>query len=248
MLIPGLVSITFRKKGVWEITELMKKADLHAVEWGGDVHVPPADTNAVNLAKDVSASHDIKIVSYGSYHKCNGDDEEIEKNVSTAALLGAETIRVWAGTLWSNDYNDETRREQVEKIRKVCKTAKKYGITVSPEFHPASLTDELWSALQLVDEIHEDNFRLYWQPNQFKDDEYNIKAIKSVLPYLTNVHVFSWKETNMYPLVWGEKLWRQYIEIMKESDKTHNLMLEFICDGSDEQFLKDAETLHKWLD
>ena len=27
---------------------------------------------------------------------------------------------------------------------------------------------------------------------QFEDDEYNLNAIKAVLPYLSNVHVFSW--------------------------------------------------------
>ena len=40
MLIPGLVSVTFRKLSRTEIAGLMVNAGLSAIEWGGDVHVP----------------------------------------------------------------------------------------------------------------------------------------------------------------------------------------------------------------
>lgn len=247
MLNTGLVSVTFRKLGVWEISELMKKAALDYVEWGGDIHVPPADTNAVSLAKDASAANGIKIASYGSYYHCDGDDEAIEKEVSTAALLGASNIRIWAGRHWSNDVDDAARALTVENIRKTCLCAAKYGITVSPEFHQATLTDTIDSALRLCDEVGEDNFRMYWQPNQFEDDEYNLRALKSVLPFLSNVHVFSWAGNDMFPLKDGERMWKQYLDIIRSDGKDHNMMLEFVCDGSVEQLYRDAETLNEWL-
>ena len=247
MLNTGLVSVTFRKLGVWEIAEAIKKSALDCVEWGGDIHVPPADTNAISLAKDASTANGVRIASYGSYYHCDGDEEAIEKQVSTAALLGASTIRVWAGNHWSNDIDAAGRAETVENIRKTCRCAAKYGLTVSPEYHQATLTDTIDSAVQLLNEVGEENFRTYWQPNQFEDDEYNIRALKSVLPYLTNVHVFTWQGNDKFPLNDGEAIWRKYIDIIREDGKDHNLMLEFVCDGTLDQFYRDAETLKEWI-
>jgi hypothetical protein len=45
-LIPGLVSVTFRKLAPAAIVELAVKAQLRSIEWGGDVHVPHGDVRA----------------------------------------------------------------------------------------------------------------------------------------------------------------------------------------------------------
>ena len=43
MLIPGLVSVTFRSLSQNEIANLMCRSELKAIEWGGDVHIPVKD-------------------------------------------------------------------------------------------------------------------------------------------------------------------------------------------------------------
>ena len=159
MLNTGIVSVTFRKLSVEEVAKVTKNAGLSTIEWGGDIHVPPMNEEAIADAKKATAENGLTIASYGSYFNCTGDDEEMEKNLKTASLLGAPNIRIWAGKLWSNDYTDETRAEFVKRIKHTVQSAAKYGLTVSPEFHGGTLTDELDSALRLVDEIGEDNFR-----------------------------------------------------------------------------------------
>ena len=37
----SVASVTFRRKSVCEVAELARRAGLDAVEWGGDIHVPP---------------------------------------------------------------------------------------------------------------------------------------------------------------------------------------------------------------
>lgn len=247
MLNTGLVSITFRKLGTDEIARHMKNCALDTVEWGGDIHVPPLNAAAIGAAVAASRENSVKISSYGSYYRCVGDDEAINAEISTAAALGADYIRVWAGEHWSNDIDESGRAAVVSNIKKTCKCARERNLTVCPEFHQGTLTDELDSALKLVDEVAEDNFKLYWQPNQFKDDEYNLRAIRGVLPYLTNVHVFSWVGNDKYPLKDGERMWRKYIDIIRSDGRDHNLMLEFVCDGTVEQLYRDAEVLNEWL-
>ena len=43
-------------------------------------------------------------------------------------------------------------------------------------------------------------------------------------------------------------MWKKYIDVIKSDGKDHNLLLEFVCDGSKEQFIKDSETLLRWID
>jgi 3-dehydroshikimate dehydratase len=52
MLIPGLVSVTFRKLSPQEIIALTAEAQLQVIEWGGDIHVPHGDIQqAENVAR-----------------------------------------------------------------------------------------------------------------------------------------------------------------------------------------------------
>ena len=129
----------------------------------------------------------------------------------------------------------------------LCTEARRYGLTICPELHIDTLTDNYESALRLLDEVGEENFRLYWQPNQFRDDGYNLNALKTLIPFVTNIHVFHWIGSNMYPLIDGEYIWKKYIEIISSDCNDHNLLLEFVCDGSTDQFRRDADTLKHWI-
>lgn len=248
MLTPGLVSVTFRKLSRENIAEAMVNAGISAIEWGSDVHIPPNDENAVENALAVSRNFGIRTVSYGSYYRCTANKEEISATVSTAVKLGAKNIRVWAGTRESADADKDYRSEVVKNLAEMCREAAKFDLTVSPEFHGGTLTDHYESAVRLVDEVCAENLQLYWQPNQHRDLDYNRKALKAVLPYLSNVHVFSWSGDKHFPLVQGEREWREYIDIIRTSGRDHNMLLEFVCDDTAAQFYRDAETLLGWIE
>ena len=246
MLIPGLVTITFRPFSREEVAETAAKAGLRRLEWGGDIHVPPGDDGAAEDAVRLTALHGLEVDTYGSYFRClHGEDAGAV--VGTAEKLGARNLRVWAGQKGSAEISEEERGAVVSGIRAVCRMVPR-GMTVSTEFHQATLTDRFESAVRMAQEVGEENFRLYWQPNQFMDDAYNLAAVKACLPYLSNVHVFTWSGHDRFPLADGERMWRQYIEIVASDGSDHGLFLEFTCDGSAEQLYRDAETLARWLE
>lgn len=247
MLKTGLVTVTFRKFDVPKICRTAKNAGLELLEWGGDIHVPPMNEDAVALAKSCSAEHDLVIDTYGSYYRCSGSDEEIEAVVKTAHELGAKNLRVWAGTRGNADTDDDTRRAVTENLIRVCGMAAQYNLTVSPEFHGGTLTDHWEYAVRLAKDVNAENLRLYWQPNQFRDDAYNLTALRAVLPYLSNVHVFTWEGHGKFSLIAGERMWRQYIDIISADGRDHGMLMEFVCDDTEEQLYRDAEVLHRWL-
>ena len=247
MLIPGLISVTFRKHTKADVVKIAKQANLLEIEWGGDVHVPPMDSAAIDEAVFVSKNAGIKIASYGSYYRCTGTEDDIRREIETTAKLGTDMIRVWAGKQWSCDVTEAERRETTDNLRLTCDIAKQYGVTVCPEFHGNTLTDDYNSAIRLYNEVERDNLKLYWQPNQFKDDEYNLASCRAIMPYCTHVHVFHWEGSNMYPLSVGENVWRKYIDIIGADGRDRSLHMEFVCDGSEDQLYRDAELLHSWL-
>lgn len=255
MLIPGLVSVTFRSLSQNEIANLMCRSELKAIEWGGDVHIPVKDDpteedmekldEALSNASYLSESGKFYIASFGSYYRCEG---YATLHAAAAVSIGAPNIRVWAGRRSSADADESYRALVVKNIQNLCDEMKEHGITVSTEFHGGTLTDEVDSALRLINDVERENFMTYWQPNQFRDEEYNVTALKKVLPYVSNVHVFTWDAKNRYPLEDGEKIWRKYIDIIKGSGRNHHLLLEFVKDDSVEQFYRDAEVLKSWVE
>ena len=247
MLNCGLVTVTFRKFDKEKIVKISKDAGLSLLEWGGDIHVPPMNKAEIEKAVSLTSSHGLKIAAYGSYYKCRGPEEDMIAAIDTAALLGADTIRVWPGEGHTYEMTAEERRGFIDNLRKACRYAAAKKITVSTEFHPHTLTDCTESTMRMIDEVADENLRLYWQPNQHKTEEYNIDSLKKVLPYLTNVHVFTWKGDDKFPLITGEKIWRQYIDIIASDNRDHGMLLEFIHDDTEEQCYKDAEVLAGWL-
>ena len=247
MLKPGLVTVTFRKFDVPKICQTAKNAALELLEWGGDIHVPPMNESAIALAKSCSVEHGLVIDTYGSYYRCSGEADEIAAAAETAHAIGAKNLRVWAGTKGNADADEVYRRAVTENLIQVCAKAAEFGLTVSPEFHGGTLTDHWEYAVRLAQEVGAENLRLYWQPNQFRDDTYNLTALRAVLPWLSNVHVFTWAGHDRFPLADGERMWRQYIDIISRDGRDHGMLLEFVCDDTEEQLYRDAEILHGWL-
>ncbi|MBR4960646.1 MAG: TIM barrel protein [Clostridia bacterium] len=251
MLTAGLVSVTFRNLTKPEICALMEACGLTAIEWGGDIHVPSGSPQDIADACELSARHGICTVAYGSYYKPWTESEEsraaIRRDIGCARALGASTIRVWAGQKGSADITAAERADVVKELQDACDAAKNSGLTVSLECHNGTLTDDWVSALQLLEETDRENLKLYWQPNQFRDTAYNLEALRRELPYITNVHVFSWEGKDHFPLEKHEGIWRQYLDILATSGRDHNLLLEFMYNNEPDQLHVDAAVLKRWL-
>ncbi|MGC4030327.1 MAG: hypothetical protein QM754_01080 [Tepidisphaeraceae bacterium] len=96
----GLVSVTFRQRSVAQIISDVAKAGLQAIEWGGDVHVPPGDLPHAAEVRRQTAEAGLAVSSYGSYYNATKDPADLAGRVlATAAELGAPTVRMWAGPM-----------------------------------------------------------------------------------------------------------------------------------------------------
>jgi sugar phosphate isomerase/epimerase len=249
MLIPGLVSISFRKSQVHEVIDLVIKSELSSVEWGGDVHIPPG---AFSLAREVNRTcteSGIKVSAYGSYYRVGTDPDSFEIILDTAVHLGAGTVRVWAGNIASADITSLDRALIVDDLARCCDLAQSRAIRICTEFHNGTLTDTPDSWLKLNNELNRPNLYTFWQPPTGMLPQETAAGLSELLPHVSNIHVFHWWPTHIQrlPLAAGAEQWQQYLQLASSDGQNRYLSLEFVKDDRVDQFLADARMLRLWL-
>jgi len=252
MLIPGLVSITFRSLSPQEIIRLVVQAGLESIEWGGDVHVPPGDIERAREVGRWTRNAGLMVSAYGSYYRLADARKEaapFEHVLASAVGLGAPTIRVWAGGQGSAECSPDERHRIIDDGLRIADIAARSGITISLEYHGGTLTDTRESAHALLTELAHPNIDFLWQPTNGEPVEACASRLVDVLPRLRNVHVFHWwpSAAERHPLIEGADRWHTYIDIVRESKKPVDFLLEFVAHDSPEQFLEDAATLRLLL-
>jgi 3-dehydroshikimate dehydratase len=248
MLVPGLVSITFRFLSVEEIIRLVVQAGLEAIEWGGDLHVPAGDLTRARDVGRLTREAGLAVSAYGSYYRLGQigkDTLPFEDILASAVGLRAPTIRVWAGNKGSASCTVQERHVITDDALRVAQLAAHCGITISLEYHDGTLTDTRASVQRLLTELDHPNIEFLWQPSHGESLEECANRLRDVLPRLRNVHVFHWWPTHgtRHSLAEGEARWQAYINIVRQTGRTTDMLLEFVAGDSPLQLLQDAATL-----
>lgn len=246
MLIPGLVSVTFRQLSPEEIVSVAARARLRSIEWGGDIHVPHGDIARSRQVRSLTEGAGLACCSYASYYRLAHPDPvnpPFEKVLDTATALGAPLVRVWAGTVGSADATPDYRTQVAADARRVCDLARAVGVRVAFEYHTRTLTDTNESAQHLLREVSHPNLDLLWQPTPGMDPATRLAGLRLALPRLANLHVYHYTGTAYAPLAEIADEWRKYFAAARTTGRDHHCLLEFVRDDSPEAFLEDAATL-----
>jgi sugar phosphate isomerase/epimerase len=247
MIRPGLTSVTFRRLAPEEIVRWAAEAKLAAIEWGGDIHVPPGDLAAARRAADLTRAAGLEVASYGSYYRLGQEPPDLFARVlETAIALGAPIIRVWAGRLGSESANAAFRTAVAEDGRRIADMAAAEGLRIATEWHGNTLTDTAASASALFDAVGHPALCTYWQPRSNLPPEECLRDFQAALPCLTGLHVFHWSPEGRLPLAAGEAAWKRYLAAAAGAGDMF-AHLEFVIGDDPRQMLSDAATLRGWL-
>ena len=231
----GLLSVTFRSLPFERIIELAVEAGLDGIEWGGDVHVPPGDLKRAERIGQAARKAGLVNFAYGSYWRA---DCEPEMLAETAAALGVQWIRIWAGTLPSASCPPEIRRRTVGYLQKICRCSAGLRLQIAAEWHPNTLTDDAASAAKLIDEVADDRFFCYFQRNWRRDNLRDLEVF--ITKRIRAVHVQYNVNRQRFPLSDGIDEWSRLLERIPEDAPA---LLEFVRNNSEEQYLADAGIL-----
>lgn len=245
----GLVSATFRELTVEEVVAVAARAGLYAIEWSGDVHVPPGDLDAARRTARRCADAGLTVAAYGSYLRAGQcDTAQIRAAMATASRLGAPRVRVWAGSLGTADATTEVRTAVTRSLAEMAGRAAEHGLEVATEFHARTLTDDVDSTITLLMDVAAPNLATYWQPPVTVPDEACLAQLDALMPWLRSVHVYSWwPVAQRRPLAARESLWRPVLDRLAAADREIDAALESVADDSVDQLATDADQLHAWL-
>ena len=162
-MIPGLVSVTFRRLAPEEVCRLCERAALCAVEWGGDIHVPPGDAPRARTVRAMSADYGLTVCSYGSYFRVGQPLDTLLDCMDAAAELGTDIVRIWCGDQGSAEA-EPVRGRVVEALHECVLAARSRSMRLALEYHGGTLTDSSESVKRLLAETDDirDALFFYW--------------------------------------------------------------------------------------
>ena len=245
MIVPGIVSATFKTKSVEEVLSIASRSGLNAIEWSENHHIRKGDLAFAEKVASLTKEMGLEIAGYGSYYRL-GEGMDLMPSIETALALGCRSIRIWAGGKPSSSLDKEERTSLYDELRKAVEMAEENGVILNTEWHKNTLTDENQSGLDMLRQISSPCLRTLWQPTQALSYSERAEGLEMILPYLSYFHVYYWDESGRRPLEEGIDHWKKYFSLVGKEKKCYAL-LEFVQGDSVEQFEKDAATLKTLL-
>lgn len=237
----GLVSISFRKNTVDEIIAAVKKAGLSCIEWGSDVHAPCNDIETLERIAFLQKENEIFCSSYGTYFRLGvNDTKELYEYIKAAKILGTDILRLWCGNKGSKEYSQSELEGLYEECKKAAFIAEKEGVVLCMECHNNTLTDEKETARKLIDTVNSSSLKMYWQPNQYKNEKENLSYAELLAPDTKHIHIFNWKGDSRFSLNDAIAEWRKYLGKFRGN---RTLLLEFMPDDNIETLDSQANAL-----
>ncbi len=239
----GLCSVSFRSHTPKEIIDEMQKCGLEVIEWGSDVHAPCDDIEKLQDIVNLQEKSGIKCCSYGTYFRLGvNDTKKLPELIKAAKLLGTAVLRIWCGDKSSTEYTVKEKEKLFKECYKATKIAEKENVTLCLECHRGTFTDEAEAALELMQAVNSQHFKMYWQPETIRTFKQNLDYARLLAPYTVNLHVFNWVPDAKNPLKEATELWRKYLKCFY---KNHNLLLEFMPDDKIESLMAEADALNE---
>ena len=241
--IPGVVSATFKTLPAEEVLRMATQYGLEAIEWSENAHVQPDDPAGAAALREKTLAAGLAVAAYGSYYRL-GEYEDpaatFARSLTSAAALGAPTIRVWAGTKPSAEAEEAYRAKLAKEAALIAGMAQEKGIRVAFEWHKNTLTDTNESAMALLQAADHPNLYCLWQPTVALTPAERVEGIRLLGDRMVNFHVYSWPDGKRGPLNAAE--WKLYLDAA-QCGGSHYAMLEFVRDNTEEQFASDAKVL-----
>lgn len=250
MILPGLVSVTFKGKPAEKVIELCQQAHICGIEWSENSHVQPNDVHEAERLYALCTAAGIQIAAYGSYCRFGQHEDDLarfKESLACAKAMHAPLIRIWAGRGASCDIDDATRSKWAEEARVMCSLAAQNHIKVAFEWHRNTLTDTNESGIRFIQEVNHENCYSLWQPTVALTIKQRIEGLDLLGDKLLNVHTFYWRGDERRPFEEGIHEWKQYFEHI-DTSKDRYALLEFVMDDSEKQFVEDAKALHSFLE
>lgn len=187
----GLCTISGSQRSVVAVIDDAAAAGYDGVEvWGKD-HVGDRSPETCRSIADHAERASIEIAVYGSYLRAGTPafESDLPGELAVASSLGADLIRVWAGTTEFGDHDDASMARTVDDLRTVTTRANRSGIGVTVERHAGTLTNTTTGAQRVIEGVDHPRCGLNWQPSFRMSPSAVTTDARRLAPISNNVHL-----------------------------------------------------------
>jgi len=189
-------------------------------------HISRESEKVINRIKSTGDNSGLSFPIIGLYpiihekgEKRQNELSEVKKIFEYAKILDSKIIKIFVGTLSAKDIAEKDYYNSVVFLSEMTNLAKAYHLTIAGETHENTLFEDVQSCQKLIQDVGADNFKICFQPIDFKDTDQVI-----------HIHFQGRKNDQM--------------ELLQNSDLDYeNLIHEFIQDEADYysiEFVKDC--------
>ncbi|WP_344819096.1 sugar phosphate isomerase/epimerase family protein [Microbacterium soli] len=245
---PGLCSVTFRRLDPEQIIALAAEAQLEAIEWGGDVHVPAGDVDRAARIARATTDAGLAVCSYGSYFHAD-PGESITSVLDSAQALGADRVRIWAGRVDSAQAASEEYARIVAVLRDAAAEASDRRIALALEYHRGTVADGPDAVLRLLADVAHPALTTYWQPSVGISDDVVLAEFDAIAAHTSALHVFSWwPQAERRRLHERAAMWQRILDVAAALPvPPRDALLEFLPDDDPALLTVESATLRRWL-
>ena len=126
----------------------------------------------------------------GSKEKWHESLEIVGRYIEYAKILDAKLIRVFTGSVGSNEATEAVWRQAIEGLREMCIKGKEFEISFALETHPGSLMDSSSSTLKLLEDVSCSNLGVNLQVPLDSEDVYQSAEILG--KHVIHIHAHNW--------------------------------------------------------
>lgn len=188
----GLCTIANRDADLDAVLDVAAACDCDGIElWGKEPHLGDGSRETCEAIRAAAERRGLAIPVYGSYLRPGTDAfaDEVDRELRTAADLGASLIRVWAGAQEYQERTDDHWNRTVGDLKELGRRAAKRDVGVTVEKHEGSLTNATEGARALVEAVDRDDCGLNWQPLFGLSAEDLLAEARELAPLSNNVHL-----------------------------------------------------------
>ena len=188
----------------------------------------------------------LAVSSYGTYFRIGSTPfADFPAHLEAASLLGTRIVRAWAGTKSFAAMTADDFGRLANDAREAAAMAASAGVKLCLECHPNTATDCPEGTAKLLDAVASPALRMYWQPNQYHDFDWNMRYLRGIAPLVEIAHVFNWRvgqdgKVTRHPLAEASGTWREYISVLPQGIP---LLLEFMPDNRPESLATESSSL-----
>lgn len=211
-------------------------AGFDAVEvWQHHVsRLTPAELQQlVSTSRDLGISFPVLGI-YPHLHRDSDDGQqdlgEIIRMLDIAITLGADTVKMFVGSVASEELTRSQRDRTMTALAQVVKAAEGRDLRITGETHANTLFDTLSSCQQALAEINSDTLKVCFQPLDSADDERAASDFKALEEHIVHIHLQGRIDGEMALLEESDLDYTQFLTMVKQSDFAGYLCIEFVKD------------------